>query len=47
MPIGILYEPYVVALAGYLEMAPADWLPEVRRTDNWQTTAWDTPMSER
>lgn len=36
-----LYEPYVVALAGYLSMTVPDWLPEGRRADNWQTTAWE------
>jgi hypothetical protein len=36
-----LYEPYVTALARYLDITVADWLPDVKRVDNWQTTAWD------
>ncbi len=38
-----LYEPYVAALARYLNMALPDWLPDGPRADNWQTTAWEEP----
>jgi hypothetical protein len=37
-----LYEPYVDALAHYLEMDLPPWLPEAPQKDNWQTTAWET-----
>jgi Ion channel len=36
-----LYEPYVIALARYLEMTVPAWFPDDPRPDNWQTTAWE------
>lgn len=35
-----LYEPYVYALAKHLEQTLPPWVPEQKRKDNWQTTAW-------
>ncbi|HEV8439013.1 MAG TPA: ion channel [Methylomirabilota bacterium] len=43
-----LYEPYVAALAGYLDMTIPDWLADTVEADNWQTTAWTlTPGGDR
>lgn len=36
-----LYEPYVLALAGYLSMTIPDWLAVGQQADNWQITAWE------
>jgi len=36
-----MYEPYVEALARYLQMDLPLWLPSSLQKDNWQTTAWD------
>ncbi len=36
-----LYEPYVHALAQYLALPLPPWLTKSRRTDNWQTSAWE------
>lgn len=35
-----LYEPYLQALSHYLLFPLPGWLP-VRKSDNWQTTAWN------
>jgi len=34
------YEPYVYALAAYLNQTLPPWIPEGKGKDNWQTTAW-------
>jgi hypothetical protein len=36
-----LYEPYVDALARYLQMELPPWTPIAKQKDNWQTTAWE------
>ena len=36
-----MYEPYVVALARYLQMDLPSWIPGSLQKDNWQTTAWE------
>jgi ion channel len=35
-----MYEPYVFALASYLNQGLPPWIPRHKRKDNWQTTAW-------
>jgi len=35
-----MYEPYVYALASYLNQTLPPWIPEGKHKDNWQTTAW-------
>jgi Ion channel len=35
-----MYEPYVHALATYLNHALPPWIPAQKGKDNWQTTAW-------
>jgi hypothetical protein len=35
-----MYEPYVFALANYLNLTLPPWIPEKKGKDNWQTTAW-------
>lgn len=35
-----MYEPYVYALASYLNQTLPPWIPEKKGKDNWQTTAW-------
>lgn len=35
-----LYEPYIHALANYLNQSLPPWIPEKKGKDNWQTTAW-------
>lgn len=35
-----MYEPYVYALATYLNQGLPGWIPDHKRKDNWQTTAW-------
>jgi len=35
-----MYEPYVFALATYLNLALPPWIPQKQGKDNWQTTAW-------
>jgi len=35
-----MYEPYVFALATYLNLSLPPWIPEKKGKDNWQTTAW-------
>lgn len=35
-----MYEPYILALATYLNQSLPPWIPPNRGKDNWQTTAW-------
>jgi len=35
-----LYEPYVAAIAGFVELRLPPWLAPEDPTDNWRTTAW-------
>lgn len=35
-----MYEPYVYALASYLNQSLPPWIPATKGKDNWQTTAW-------
>src|SRR5579863_861922 len=35
-----MYEPYIHALATYLNQALPPWTPQKKGKDNWQTTAW-------
>jgi hypothetical protein len=35
-----MYEPYLFALASYLNQALPPWIPQKKGKDNWQTTAW-------
>jgi hypothetical protein len=35
-----MYEPYLYALAEYLNQSLPPWIPAKRGKDNWQTTAW-------
>jgi len=35
-----MYEPYIFALASYLNQALPPWIPQKKGKDNWQTTAW-------
>jgi Ion channel len=35
-----MYEPYVYALATYLNLTLPPWIPQKKGKDNWQTTAW-------
>jgi len=35
-----MYEPYIHALAAYLNQTLPPWIPEKKGKDNWQTTAW-------
>jgi hypothetical protein len=35
-----MYEPYIFALAAYLNQALPPWIPQKKGKDNWQTTAW-------
>jgi hypothetical protein len=35
-----MYEPYVYALASYLNHTLPPWIPRKQGKDNWQTTAW-------
>jgi len=34
------YEPYIYALASYLNQPLPPWIPQGKGKDNWQTTAW-------
>jgi len=40
-----MYEPYVLALGGFLRFALPGWLPPQRLRDNWQTSAWERASS--
>jgi hypothetical protein len=35
-----MYEPYIYALASYLNQSLPPWIPPKKGKDNWQTTAW-------
>jgi len=35
-----MYEPYIHALANYLNQTLPPWIPPKKGKDNWQTTAW-------
>ncbi|PYU49696.1 MAG: two pore domain potassium channel family protein [Acidobacteria bacterium] len=35
-----MYEPYIFALANYLNQTLPPWIPQKKGKDNWQTTAW-------
>ena len=35
-----MYEPYIYALAQYLNQPLPPWIPQKKGKDNWQTTAW-------
>ena len=35
-----MYEPYISALAAYLNQSLPPWIPQKKGKDNWQTTAW-------
>jgi Ion channel len=35
-----MYEPYIFALAAYLNQTLPPWIPRKKGKDNWQTTAW-------
>jgi Ion channel len=35
-----MYEPYIYALANYLNQTLPPWMPQKKGKDNWQTTAW-------
>jgi hypothetical protein len=35
-----MYEPYIYALANYLNQTLPPWIPQKKGKDNWQTTAW-------
>jgi len=35
-----MYEPFVFALANYLNQSLPPWIPTKKGKDNWQTTAW-------
>jgi hypothetical protein len=35
-----MYEPYIYALASYLNQSLPPWIPAKKGKDNWQTTAW-------
>jgi hypothetical protein len=35
-----MYEPYIYALATYLNQPLPPWIPQGKGKDNWQTTAW-------
>src|SRR5882762_10088863 len=35
-----MYEPYIFALATYLNKTLPPWIPHKKGKDNWQTTAW-------
>lgn len=36
----LLYEPFVIALAGYFQLAVPPFLPSATPIDNWQTSPW-------
>lgn len=40
-----MYEPYVTALARHLAVTLPPWVRQVERPDNWQTSAWEGPVS--
>jgi hypothetical protein len=40
LELRLMYEPYVYALAVYLNQTLPSWIPAKKGKDNWQTTAW-------
>ena len=36
-----MYEPYVESLADFLYLTLPPWMPESKRPDNWQSSAWE------
>ena len=36
-----MYEPYVESLADFLYLTLPPWMPESKRPDNWQISAWE------
>jgi hypothetical protein len=40
-----MYEPYIHALAAYLNQTLPPWIPQKKGKDNWQTTAWGQSAS--
>jgi Ion channel len=40
-----MYEPYVIAMADYLQVPVPHWIPRERRPDNWQTSAWQRAVT--
>jgi ion channel len=36
-----LYEPYAIALANHLLLTLPTWTPILKKSDNWQTSAWE------
>ena len=40
MELRDMYEPYIFALASYLNQTLPPWIPSKQGKDNWQTTAW-------
>lgn len=36
-----MYEPYILSLSRYFRLNIPQWIPEVDRSDNWQTSAWE------
>jgi hypothetical protein len=38
--IRALYEPYVIAIGGWLRFEVPPWIPKKDAVDDWQTTAW-------
>jgi len=42
----LMYEPYVYSLSRYLHITIPPWISRSKRTDNWQTSRWDTRSAE-
>ncbi len=40
-----MYEPYVYSLGQFLQLTLPGWAVQARRTDNWQTSAWERAAS--
>jgi ion channel len=40
LELRLMYEPYIFALAAYLNQSLPPWIPQKKGKDNWQTTAW-------
>jgi hypothetical protein len=41
-----MYEPYIYALATYLNQPLPPWIPQGKGKDNWQTTAWSEAVGQ-
>ena len=41
-----MYEPYIHALANYLNQTLPPWIPQKKGKDNWQTTAWQLSQAK-